>query len=165
MRMLGTMQTHFAYANSGGLSVGTDNWLVDWMGAGTVTPGGAVAVATHYEKGTNKHDILLVTNTNYISVSAFPWGTGKATAKATRGPFPTNFVRSGYDSRTAGGAGNIQMVSPMLTHWRTPGGGVDYETAAIGVLTLSFTPEPSSAMLLVAGVSMLGLVYRSNRRG
>jgi hypothetical protein len=165
MRMLGTLQTHFAYANSGGLSIGTDNWLVDWMGAGVVTPGGAVSVATHYVKGTNKHNVLIVTNTNYISVSAFPWGTGKATAKATRGPFPTNFARSGYDSRTAGGAGNIQMVSPMLTHWRTPGGGVDYETAAIGVLTLSFTPEPSSAMLLVAGVSMLGLVYRSSRRG
>jgi len=163
MRLLGRQQTHFAYSNSGGLSIGTDPWLISWLGNGTVTPGGSVVVTTTMTTGTNKHDVLLQTNTNYITASAFPWTTGNATARATRGPFYTNFARSGYDNRTAGGAGNIQLVSPMLTHWRTPAGGVDYETAAIGKLTLTFAPEPSSALLLVAGVSLLGLVYRSSR--
>jgi hypothetical protein len=41
---------------------------------------------------------------------------------------------------------------------------VDYHTSSIGKLTLNFTPEPTSAMLLVAGVSVLGLVYRAGRK-
>lgn len=164
MGLLGQQQTHFAYSNAGGLSIGSDPWLISWLGEGTVNSlTGAVGVLTTMTTGTNKHSVLIQTNTNYITASAFPWSTGMATARATRGPFFTNFARSGYDNRTAMGAGNIQLVSPMLTHWRTPAGGVDYETAAIGKLTLTFAPEPSSAMLLVAGVSLLGLVYRSNR--
>jgi hypothetical protein len=164
MGLLGQQQTHFAYSNAGGLSIGSDPWLISWLGEGTVNSlTGAVGVLTTMTTGTNKHSVLIQTNTNYITASAFPWSTGMATARATRGPFFTNFARSGYDNRTAMGAGNIQLVSPMLTHWRSPAAGVDYETAAIGKLTLTFAPEPSSAMLLVAGVSLLGLVYRSSR--
>ena len=163
MSLLGVFQTHFAYAISGGFTIGTDDWLVDWQGAGTVAPGGTLGVQTKTSTGTNKHNVLLVTNTVYITASAFPWTTGYATVNATRGPFYTKFARTGYNNRTAGGAGNIQMVSPMLTHWKTPAAGLDYETGSIGVMTLKFTPEPSSAMLLVAGVSLLGLVYRNNR--
>ena len=163
MNLLGKFQSHFAYSISGGLSVGPDNWLVDWMGAGTVTPSGAVNVLTTTDTGTNRHNVLMAQNTVYMAASAFPWTTGTATAHATRGPFYTKMARAGYDNRTAGGAGNIQMVSPMLTHWQTPGAGLDYETGSIGVLTLTFAPEPSSAMLFVAGVSLLGLVYRNNR--
>ncbi|MDE0884341.1 MAG: PEP-CTERM sorting domain-containing protein [Myxococcota bacterium] len=163
MGMLGMLQTHFAYSRAGGLSIGTDNWLVDWMGKGIATVGGA-SVVTTATTGTNKHNVLMETNTNYVSVSAFPWTTGVASATATRGPFFTVFARSGYDTRTAGGAGNIQMVSPMLTHWRTPAGDVDYETASIGVFTLQFVPEPSSAMILMAGISLLGLAYRGSRK-
>ncbi|MDG2335001.1 MAG: hypothetical protein P8Q97_12305 [Myxococcota bacterium] len=164
MGLLGSYNTHFAYSNAGGSSIGTDPWLISWLGNGTVTAGtGMVGVLTTMSTGTNKHNVLLQTNTKYVTASAFPWTTGVATARATRGPFFTNFARSGYDNRTAAGAGNIQLVSPMLTHWRTPAGGVDYETASIGKLTLTFAPEPSSAMLLVAGVSLLGLVYRGSR--
>ena len=164
MRLLGQYRTHFAYSNPPGNSVGTDPWLISWLGNGTVTGGGGVVVKTLMDTGTNKHTVLLQTNTNYITASAMPWTTGTAKARATRGPFFTNFQRSGYDSRTAAGAGNIQLVSPMLTHWRTPAGGVDYETASIGKMTLTFAPEPTSAMLLVAGVSVLGLVYRGSRK-
>ena len=164
MRLLGQYRTHFAYSNPPGNSVGTDPWLISWLGNGTVTGLGAVVVKTLMDTGTNKHTVLLQTNSNFITASAMPWTTGTAKARATRGPFFTNFARSGYDSRTAAGAGNIQLVSPMLTHWRTPAGGVDYETASIGKLTLTFAPEPTSAMLLVAGVSVLGLVYRGSRK-
>jgi hypothetical protein len=163
MNLLGVFQTHFAYAISGGFTIGTDDWLVDWQGAGTVAPGGTLNVQTKTHTGTNKHNVLLAVNTVYVTATAFPWTTGYATVNATRGPFYTKFARTGYNNRTPGGAGNIQMVSPMLTHWKTPAAGLDYETGSIGVMTLKFTPEPSSAMLLVAGVSLLGLVYRNNR--
>jgi hypothetical protein len=164
MRLLGNFQSHFAYSNAGGLSVGTDPWLIEFLGAGTVSAMGAVIVATTMGTGTNKHDVLLETNTNYFSASALPWTTGFAHASALGGPFFSRFARTGYDSRTAGGAGRIQLVSPMITHWRTPNAGVDYHTGSIGKLTLNFTPEPTSAMLLVAGVSVLGLVYRAGRK-
>lgn len=165
MGMLGFFQTHFAYAIVGGLSVGTDDWLVHWLGNGTVTPGGSVNVLTLTDTATNKNNVLMQTNTAYHTASAFPWTTGFARVDATAGPFYTKMARSGYDNRTAGGAGNIQMVSPMLTHWRTPAAELDYETGSIGVLTLEFVPEPSHLMLLVGGVSLLGLAYRSSRRG
>jgi hypothetical protein len=109
--------------------------------------------------------VLLETNTNYFSASALPWTTGAAHASALGGPFFSRFGRTGYDNRTAiGGEGKIQLVSPMLTHWRTPAALVDYHTSSIGKLTLTFAPEPTSAMLLVAGVSVLGLVYRAGRK-
>ena len=165
MKLLGQYRSHFNYSNPPGASVGTDPWLISWLGNGTVnTLTGMVVVKTTMSTGTNKHTILLQTNTNYITASAMPWTTGVAKARATRGPFFTNFSRAGYDSRSAAGAGPIQLVSPMLTHWRTPAGGVDYETASIGKMTLTFAPEPTSAMLLVAGVSVLGLVYRGSRK-
>jgi hypothetical protein len=164
MGLLGNFQSHFAYSNAGGLSVGTDPWLIEFLGNGTVTAGGVVNVATTMGTGTNKHDALFETNTNYFSASALPWTTGRAHASAIGGPFFSRFARTGYDLRTAGGAGRIQLVSPMITHWRTPNAGVDSHTSSIGKLTLNFTPEPTSAMLLVAGVSVLGLVYRAGRK-
>ena len=166
MRLLGNFQTHFAYSNAsvGGLSIGSDPWLIEWLGNGTVTTMGAVNVVTTMETGTNKHATLMQTNTNYITASAMPWTSGSAMASALNGPFFSRFARAGYDNRTAAGSGNIQLVSPMLTHWRTPAAGVDYYTSSIGKLTLTFAPEPTSAMLLVAGVSVLGLVYRAGRK-
>ena len=77
------------------------------------------------------------------------------------------FVRVVVGSGEAGGAGNIQMVSPMLTHWNCPACGSDYETGGIGVMNLQFVdaPEPASALMLLAGISALGLIYRVNHRG
>ena len=164
MRLLGNFQTHFAYSIAGGQSVGTDPWLIEWLGNGTVTAGGVVNVPTTMGTGTNKHDVLEETNTNYFTASALPWTTGMAHASALGGPFFSRFGRSGYDNRTAAGGGKIQLVSPMLTHWQTPTAGVDYHTSSIGKLTLTFAPEPTSAMLLMAGVSVLGLVYRAGRK-
>lgn len=164
MGLLGNFQTHFAYSIAGGQSVGTDPWLIEFLGNGTVTPGGVVSVAVTQGTGTNKHDVLLETNTNYFTASALPWTTGAAHASAVGGPQFSRFGRTGYENRTAAGAGKIQLVSPMLTHWRTPAAGVDYHTSSIGRLTLTFAPEPTSAMLLMAGVSVLGLVYRAGRK-
>jgi hypothetical protein len=50
----------------------------------------------------------------------------------------------------------------MLTRWVWSGG--NYETASIAHLKLDFTPEPQQWLMLATGISMLGLLYRSNRR-
>jgi hypothetical protein len=72
--------------------------------------------------------------------------------------------RTGYDNRTAGGSGHIQLVSPMLTHWTCPACGTDWETGGIGVMHLEMVPEPANAIMLAAGISLLGLVYRATHR-
>lgn len=50
----------------------------------------------------------------------------------------------------------------MLTRWVRLSG--NYEAGSIGHIKLNFAPEPQEWLMLAAGVSMLGLLYRSNRR-
>jgi hypothetical protein len=50
----------------------------------------------------------------------------------------------------------------MLTRWVWLSG--NYETGSIGHIKLNFAPEPQEWLMLAAGVSILGLLYRSNRR-
>ena len=73
-------------------------------------------------------------------------------------------ARAGFDNRDAKGYGEIQMVSPMLTRWIYGNGNVSYFTGGIAIMRLRFTPEPHAWMLLGSGLSMLGLLYRANRR-
>ncbi len=54
------------------------------------------------------------------------------------------------------------MVTPMITRWVWLSG--NYETGTIGYLNINFAPEPQEWLMLAAGVSILGLLYRSNRR-
>jgi len=108
------------------------------------------------------------TFTNNVVTTAFPWTTRAVTASAG-GPYATTFMqRVGYDNRNASGAGNIQMVSPMLTHWSCPSCSSTTHnfTASIGVMKLKFVavPEPTNALMLVAGISLLGLLHRASDR-
>jgi len=96
---------------------------------------------------------------SYLSravVTGFPWTTGRASVSAAGGSgFPTKLVRSGYDNRTPGGAGTIQMVTPHLTHWAAGSHWGD-----IAVLRLQFAPEPGSWLLLLAGLGCVGVLSR-----
>ncbi len=95
------------------------------------------------------------------TAEAFKWTTGSVTVTALGGTFPTILRRKGYDNRTAMGSGTVQLVSPMLTRWVGAGEG---STAAIGILKLTFAPEPSSSMMLGAGAALLGLLFCARRR-
>ena len=93
----------------------------------------------------------------------FPWTTGTASVTATgRGPHKTLEVRKGFDLRTAGGGGTIQLVTPVLTHWLQP--SANFETGGIGVLSFTFAPEPRVWLALASGLSMLAVLYRARRR-
>jgi hypothetical protein len=91
-----------------------------------------------------------------------PWTTGTVSAFAQAGVFQTILKRSGYDTVTAGGVRNIQLVTPTLTHWIGP--GFQTHTAQIGILTLQITPEPEALLLLAAGGGLLVLLYWARRR-
>jgi hypothetical protein len=62
------------------------------------------------------------------------WTTGSVSVIARTGAFPTILHRTGYDNRTSMGLGNIQLVTPALTHWISA--GYRNHTAHIGILKL-----------------------------
>jgi hypothetical protein len=115
----------------------TDMWY-------KTTPKGAVKVSTILAVG-----------------SGTLWTTGQVGGFAKTGAYYTSIWRTGYDNRTAGGKGNIQLVTPTLTHWLSP--GFNTHSAQLGMLTLK-VPEPSAALLLAAGGGVLGLLYWVSRR-
>ncbi|HEY5658244.1 MAG TPA: hypothetical protein VIY27_10700, partial [Myxococcota bacterium] len=90
------------------------------------------------------------------------WTTGQVGGFAKTGAYFTTLWRTGYDNRTTGGLGNIQLVTPTLTHWLSP--TLDTHTAQIGILKLAVTPEPGAVVLLAAGAGVLmGLRYAGRR--
>ena len=74
----------------------------------------------------------------------------------------TSLWRTGYDNRTPLGRGNIQLVTPTLTHWLN-GYIYEHHTAQTGMLTIQ-VPEPGAVVLLTAGGGVLGLLYWMSRR-
>jgi hypothetical protein len=115
----------------------TDMWY-------KTTPKGAVKVST-----------LLAIGTGTL------WTTGQVGGFAKTGAYYTSLWRTGYDNRTAGGKGNIQLVTPTLTHWLSP--GFNTHTAQLGILRIN-VPEPGAVLLLAAGGGALGLLFWVSRR-
>ena len=140
------------------------DWLFNYLGAGGQNTDEGVVdagyIATSVQFGYTKQEGQ--TTTSFVDHSVFKWTTGTLTVTAFGGTFPTSIHRVGYDKRTANGSGVIQLVAPMITKWAGAGTSA---TGAIGIMTLTFAPEPSEWMLLASGVSMLGLVgWRRSRR-
>ena len=83
-----------------------------------------------------------------------------------RGPNNTYQIRKGFDFTDARSVRNIQLVSPILTQWLGATPPLQFETGGIAVLNFNITaevvPEPGLLVGLVAGLSMLGVLYRRN---
>jgi hypothetical protein len=99
--------------------------------------------------------------------SATLWTTGRVLIRFQQSgiyfTYPSATVSgTGYDNRTAGGLGNIQLVTPTLVHDRGGWAG-ERHTAQIGVLTIQ-VPEPWSVALLITGLATLCGLYRLRRR-
>lgn len=103
---------------------------------------------------------------NEFIVAGWPWTTGTVTVAAFGdylyhpSLWGTELRRSGYDNRTPDGAGTIQLVAPHLTVWNS----ILRREGAVGVLRLQFAPEPGSLVLLLAGASLLVVLYRWRAR-
>jgi hypothetical protein len=161
MRLLGTYYSNVGFRSWSDTYVAKRTWLVDYVGAsaqGSSTP--AVGSDTNFYVGRNYG----FANTTTVKAYAFSWTTGTVTVTATGGPQHTVMARKGHDNRTPYGAGEIQMVSPHLTRWISQDGNAAYFKGAIGILKIQIAPEPHEWMLLGAGLSMLVLLYRANRR-
>lgn len=64
-----------------------------------------------------------------------------------------NLVAKGSDARTTMGMGTVQLVTPIRTVSGTPN-----DRGAIAKLSLTFAPEPSRGVLLLAGCAALALL-------
>jgi len=160
MSLLGKLTTKVCYYRNGGCSLGGNNWRYDAAGTTAYAAGGVVTM------GYNAMYTAMYYHTNLMQVSTvmvqgyrFPWTTGAVTVSGLDPPHITVERRHGYDNRTPLGKGTIQLVTPLLTRWTQP--AVDQFTAGVGILRLRFVPEPGALLLLVAGLSMLGVLYRA----
>jgi len=77
---------------------------------------------------------------------------------------PGTAMYTGSDSRTPGGLGQVTLISPTKVVTTLVGPPV-YSVVALGELTLNFVPEPSTGLLLGAGVALLAVLGRSRSLG
>jgi len=89
------------------------------------------------------------------------WTTGQVGNIALVGEYYTELWRTGYDNRTPGGLGTIQLVTPTLTHWLAPAWST--HSAQVGLLKIH-VPEPGAVLLLAAGIGALLMLRRVGRR-
>jgi hypothetical protein len=116
----------------------------------------------------------------YMRAFNQPWTAGAASATGLATTisyhFPTGMVASmllryvyfnqtrsytGTDSRTPNGLGQLTLVSP--TKIVTNLTGQYFVFVVLGTMTLTFTPEPTTLLLLGAGVGLLGVLGRRRR--
>ena len=166
MRLLGDYYTNRGLATIS-KSEGSTPWNLQYIGAGAATVMGKVTGGLQYSAMIDRKWLNLGSygySARTATISAFPWTTGMVEVTATGGPQATILKRTGYDNRTPGGAGNIQMVSPALTRWKHPFS--DYYTGSIATLKLTFIPEPTALLMLIPGMGALAILHRvSERRG
>jgi hypothetical protein len=83
-------------------------------------------------------------------------------ATSYSGTRSTTLSRSGFDARTAGGAGSLQLVTPIRI--QASSGALD--RGGFAVLELQFAPEPDRLLLLGSGATVLALLgARRHQRG
>jgi hypothetical protein len=104
--------------------------------------------------------------TNMASSLGFPWTTGMLTIKATQADgAPETWMVTGKDSRTAAGAGTIQMVSGALSLRTTT-----LDNASRGWVRLILVDSPDvpalspTALAAMAGLMLLLAGYTMRRR-
>ena len=72
----------------------------------------------------------------------------------------TSTTVPGSDSRTAGGAGRVTLVSPVRVATSAAG-----DLPVVAWLTVNFVPEPGTALLVTGGVATLASLSRRRRAG
>ena len=72
---------------------------------------------------------------------------------------PITVTATAYDNRTSGGIGAVQLVAPA-----TGSLGLFGSMPAFGVLEITYTPEPTTALLVGVGLTVLGARMRRTRK-
>ncbi len=94
-----------------------------------------------------------------IIVQGTGWTTGNVTitgvtTETPNGAAATSLVFNGFDNRTAGHLGTIQLISPFKVITIGAGAG---NLPGLTTQTLRFIPEPGTLMLLLSGLGALAI--------
>jgi hypothetical protein len=90
------------------------------------------------------------------TITGNPWQLGVVTVSGAVSGVTTVLTAAGFDNRSVGGTGTLQLVTPALF---SLSGGQD-STPTIATLTLNFVPEPGTALLLGSGIASLVVLGR-----
>jgi hypothetical protein len=110
----------------------------------------------------------VVAGTLYVTAQATNWTTGDVqltgiTTATAQGAQVNTVTFAGYDNRTAGHGGVIQLISPFKIITNAAG-----NLPGIALLTLTFSgavvPEPGTLLLIGSGVVGLALLGRKRMR-
>jgi hypothetical protein len=95
------------------------------------------------------------------SIMANPYQLGMVTVMGALNGLPSTLMGTGFDNRTARGAGALQLVSPTVVSLGALG-----SLAALNTLTiLMFVPEPGTFALLGSGLIALAALRRRYAAG
>ncbi len=131
---------------------------VPGVGVGKFGPNGTVSFFAFTPAGTKAGF------TNMASSVGYPWTTGKIQLSAMALGAPENFTITGKDSRTAGGAGTIQLVSGALSQRTRSGPNANRGWVRLVLEPVNAVPALSPSMLVVAALVMLFAFGYSVRR-
>ncbi len=168
MRMLGALTSKICYLpilGGGTCSINSPNWRYEAIGAAAYTNSGVViqGYQPQWCDGLNYLTCFFSPPPHQLTGSRFPWTTGSVTVTVDSGFFhKTVHYAKGYDNRTpTSGYGTVQLVSPTITHWSDP--YVESETGGVAIFRIKFLPEPRAWLMLIAGGSLLSVLYRWRR--
>lgn len=113
--------------------------------------GASTAASAPYTIGTSVGSGQMGT----LQISGLGWTTGVVSASASSASPPTFWKASGFDARTAGGLGTVQLVTPYRITYSDSLGGTTSVTG-IGELRLEFVPEPGAGAMLAFGALAAG---------
>jgi hypothetical protein len=89
-----------------------------------------------------------------VKIEGAPWRTGVARVTTSQGAM---FTRTGFDHRNESFVGSIQYVTPTLVSTNL---NKSRSLPGFGTLKLEFIPEPSTALLVVSGITGLAILAR-----
>jgi hypothetical protein len=92
------------------------------------------------------------------TIMANPYQLGMVTVMGALNGVPSAVMGTGFDNRTAGGLGTLQLVSPTVVALGALG-----SLARVAELSITIVPEPATALLVGLGLAALGAMRaRSN---
>jgi hypothetical protein len=123
---------------------------------------------TQFSKGYFTHTTLSFPTYISATVTGWKWTTGAVTVSDPLGFYNTLVVRSGTHNTNVhpvnGTTGTIQLVAPSFWQFSSPGGLFDDPEGGIFEFTIQFVPEPSSMIMLSAGLVALAGLYRIRKK-